>query len=236
MIPSYFVRLEALPLTANRKIDFQALALNRPVRSTITPAASTGTEVRQIIANTWAEVLNLEEPGPDDNFFDVGGHSLLTIKVQHKLQQQLNRDIAVVDLFNYPTIRSLAQYLEQGETRAQPGEIRQPGPKENPDIAIIGMACRFPGADSPAEFWQNLCSGIESIRFFSDEELKDAGVDPQLLENPNYIKARAILKDIETFDASFFDISPREAEIMDPQHRFFLEISWEWMDFKEISI
>ena len=94
-------------------------------------------------------------------------------------------------------------------------------------IAIIGMACRFPGAETTAEFWQNLRHGIESVTFFADDTLLAAGVEPSLLQNPEYVKASPILKNVETFDAAFFGYSPKEAAIMDPQHRIFLEICWE---------
>jgi acyl transferase domain-containing protein/surfactin synthase thioesterase subunit/acyl carrier protein len=94
-------------------------------------------------------------------------------------------------------------------------------------IAIIGAACRFPGADHPSAFWTNLCRGVESITFFSDEELLAAGVDPSLLANPSYVKASPMLVDVDKFDAAFFGYSPREAAIMDPQQRLFLEVAWE---------
>ena len=97
------------------------------------------------------------------------------------------------------------------------------------EIAIIGFAGRFPGARNVDEYWKNLVEGVESIKFFSDEELSDT-IPPDLKANPNYIKARAILEDAEYFDASFFDISHREAEIMDPQHRVFLECAWEALE------
>jgi len=87
------------------------------------------------------------------------------------------------------------------------------------------MACRFPGAGNLDQFWQNLKSGVESISTLTDEELKQAGVTASLLNNPNYVKARGVLEDVEMFDASLFEINPREAEIIDPQHRLFLEQS-----------
>ena len=98
------------------------------------------------------------------------------------------------------------------------------------DIAVIGMSGRFPGAKNIEEFWQGLRSGRESITFFSDEELKETGIDPAELANPAYVKASAILDRPEFFDASFFKISPREAEITDPQHRIFLECAWEVLE------
>ncbi len=94
-------------------------------------------------------------------------------------------------------------------------------------IAIIGMAGRFPGARNLDEFWSNLADGVESIRFFSDEELLEAGADPDLIGRDNYVKAKGYLEDAEYFDAGFFGYIPREADILDPQQRVFLECAWE---------
>ena len=96
------------------------------------------------------------------------------------------------------------------------------------EIAIVGMAGRFPQAKNLDEYWQNLQNGVESVSFFSDAELQN--IDKNLLNNPNYVKATAVLEDIESFDASFFGYSPREAEIMDPQSRIFLESAWEALE------
>ncbi|MCG8363217.1 MAG: polyketide synthase, partial [Pseudanabaenales cyanobacterium] len=93
-------------------------------------------------------------------------------------------------------------------------------------IAIIGMAGQFPGAKTVTEFWRNLRDGRESISFFEDEELIAAGVDPSLVHSPSYVKANPVLDGIDQFDADFFDLSPIEAAVTDPQHRLFLESSW----------
>jgi acyl transferase domain-containing protein/acyl carrier protein len=98
------------------------------------------------------------------------------------------------------------------------------------EVAIIGLAGRFPGAKNIEEFWQNLQNGVESVKFFSDEELLFAGVEPALLSQPNYVKAGAILNNIEMFDAAFFGYTPREAEILNPQHRLFLECANEALE------
>ncbi|MBE9167120.1 SDR family NAD(P)-dependent oxidoreductase [Pleurocapsales cyanobacterium LEGE 06147] len=97
-------------------------------------------------------------------------------------------------------------------------------------IAIIGMAGRFPGAKNLEEFWQNLRDGVESVSFFPEEELLASGIERSLLDTPNYVKAGAVLEDIDLFDASFFDFNPKEAEITDPQHRLFLECAWEALE------
>ena len=98
------------------------------------------------------------------------------------------------------------------------------------EIAIIGMAGRFPGATNIDGFWQNLRNGVESISFFSDEELASSGIAPATRRAPNYVRAGGVLKDPELFDASFFGFTPREAEIIDPQHRIFLECAWEALE------
>jgi acyl transferase domain-containing protein/thioesterase domain-containing protein len=98
------------------------------------------------------------------------------------------------------------------------------------DIAIVGMALRVPGARNVAEFWQNLRDGVESIRTFSPEDLIAEGEDPERLHHPNYVPRGADLPDMEMFDAEFFGLNPKEAAIMDPQHRHFLECAWEAME------
>ena len=97
-------------------------------------------------------------------------------------------------------------------------------------VAVIGMACRFPGARNPGEFWRNLRDGVESISFFTPAELKNSGVSEDLLRQPGYVPAKAILDDAVDFDYAHFGMTPREAEIMDPQHRLFLECAWEALE------
>jgi len=101
---------------------------------------------------------------------------------------------------------------------------------EGLDIAIIGMAGRFPEAKNLDEFWQNLRDGIESISFFTDEELEAAGVYPAEFKDPHYVGAGGVLENVDLFDASFFGFYPREAALMDPQHRLFLESAWEALE------
>jgi acyl transferase domain-containing protein/thioesterase domain-containing protein/ubiquinone/menaquinone biosynthesis C-methylase UbiE/acyl carrier protein len=97
-------------------------------------------------------------------------------------------------------------------------------------VAVIGMSGRFPGAADVDRFWQNLASGVESIARLSDEDLAAAGVDPAIARDPRYVRARGLLTGVDRFDAAFFGMSPREAEITDPQHRLFLEIAWEALE------
>jgi len=97
-------------------------------------------------------------------------------------------------------------------------------------VAVIGMAGRFPGARNVEEFWANLRDGVESISFFSDEELLAVGVHQSQLNDPNYVKAKACIEDPEMFDPHFFGFTPREAAITDPQQRLFMECAWEALE------
>jgi len=94
------------------------------------------------------------------------------------------------------------------------------------DIAIVGLAGRFPGASDVDTFWANLCAGTESIRRFTDEELLALGVPSDLLGRPDFVKAAPVLDDVAGFDHAFWGYSPREAELMDPQQRLFLQTAW----------
>ncbi|HEY0603584.1 MAG TPA: SDR family NAD(P)-dependent oxidoreductase [Herpetosiphonaceae bacterium] len=97
-------------------------------------------------------------------------------------------------------------------------------------IAIIGMAGRFPGANTIEQFWENLRDGKDSITHFDEAELDLAAIDAAELHSRQYVKARGILDNVEHFDAAFFDMSPREAQITDPQHRLFLECASEALE------
>lgn len=97
-------------------------------------------------------------------------------------------------------------------------------------IAIVGMAGRFPSARSVSQLWNLLVNERIGTRWFTDEEMLANGVSPRELADPNYVRAANYLPDMECFDAGFFGFSPREASILDPQHRHFLECAWEALE------
>jgi acyl transferase domain-containing protein len=104
------------------------------------------------------------------------------------------------------------------------------------EIAIVGMSGRFPGASDIQTFWQNLVDEVCSIVFFTDEELLEAGVSPETLQDPLYVKAGGPLEDVECFDAGFFGYSPREAEIIDPQQRLLVAGMAEVIEERQASL
>ena len=106
----------------------------------------------------------------------------------------------------------------------------EPGEISEIDIAIVGLAGRYPGAPDIDAFWRNIRDGVESVSFFSDEELRARGVSPEALADPDYVKAGVVLDGMDRFDAGFFGYSAREAEYLDPQQRFFLETAVEALE------
>jgi acyl transferase domain-containing protein len=111
--------------------------------------------------------------------------------------------------------------------------LTDPRPSADPtglEVAIVGMAGRFPGARDLETLWRNLRQGVESISFFSTADLLAAGIPADELRRADYVPARAVLDEADRFDAGLFGYSPREAEIMDPQHRVFLECAWEALE------
>jgi amino acid adenylation domain-containing protein len=237
MIPSAFVRVPSIPLTPNGKVDRLSLPIPESLsKQTEKKYTAPQNELEGMIAEIWSQVLQIQNVGTEDNFFDLGGHSLLLSKVHNTLKKKVQKDITMVDMFKYPTVQALAGFLSSGGDSGKNNSKRSSKFKNNSDIknrdiAIVGMSGRFPGAKNVDEFWDNLQNGVESVKFFTDEELKAAGVDDALLNNADYVKARAVVDNAEYFDASFFGFSPREAEILDPQHRLFLECAWEALEY-----
>lgn len=230
MIPAHFVVKEQFPLTPNGKTDRKALqkleVQEKPTDANYM-APVKGMEKR--ILEIWQDTLKLKIIGIDDNFFDIGGHSLLLSQVRSKIVDSLNENISMLDLFKYPTVRSLARFIEGGETDnpKQPDlDKNRASLNKSQEIAVIGLSGRFPGAKDIEQFWKNICNGVESISIVTDAEVLESGVRPELLENPQYVKAWGVLEDIEKFDANFFGYNPKEAELLDPQQRVFLEETW----------
>ncbi|HEY0172382.1 MAG TPA: amino acid adenylation domain-containing protein [Pyrinomonadaceae bacterium] len=232
MVPSAFVFVDEFPLTPSGKLDRRALPAPGGVRDEAEALVPPRSEVERAVAAIWREALGLEQVGVHDNFFDLGGHSLLLVRVHSELRKAFDADLTMLDLFKYPTVSALAGFIapEAPDADAATRQLGRVEPRPRPagaEVAVVGMAGRFPGARTVEQFWQNLRDGVESVTFFSDEELLASGVDPELLAHPNYVKAGVVLDDIDKFDAMFFGYNPREAEAMDPQHRLFLECAWE---------
>jgi acyl transferase domain-containing protein len=235
MVPSALVRLQALPVTANGKLDRCALPApdaGRPELSqTYEPAVG---ELESRLCAVFAAVLGLDRVGRHDPFFDLGGTSLLAVRLLAAWNAAGGPPIDITTFFEHPTPAALAAGLiEPGRKGVEPrrvsGRGRARGDDGAPAIAIVAVAGRFPGAGDVDAFWQNLLQGRDTITRFRPEDL-DPAIPRELREHPDYVSARGIIDAVEAFDAAFFGVPPREADLMDPQQRLFLEVAWECLE------
>ncbi|MFI8992930.1 beta-ketoacyl synthase N-terminal-like domain-containing protein [Streptomyces sp. NPDC053542] len=153
-------------------------------------------------------------------FFELGLTSLALVRVRLRLERDLGRPLTDTDLFEHPSAAALAAHLAatgggSGDAPAQEGTDGPPGEDDDRRIAIVGMAARFPGAADVDQFWENLRAGVCSVRAFAPDAGAPAG--------PDHVPVAGVLDDADRFDAGFFGMSAREAELTDPAHRLFLE-------------
>jgi amino acid adenylation domain-containing protein len=226
MIPRVWVNLAQMPLTVNGKVDKKALIIPDYSDLLQNPHIAPKTDQEKQMSAIWKEVLGVKRVGVNDNFFDLGGDSLLSQKLIVALSEQ-NFLLPITKLYQYPTIAGILKYLNKSSTLARRRNHQHQ--TADRDIAVIGMAGRFPGAETISALWQLLCKGEETTTFFTDEEL-DASIPDQIKNDQLYIKARGVIKDTMLFDPEFFGINKKLAELMDPQQRIFLEIAYEVLE------
>ncbi|CAM2064444.1 Amino acid adenylation domain-containing protein [Sulfidibacter corallicola] len=263
MVPALFQRIDTIPLTPTGKLDRKALpdpgtssARNSvqpttaaaPVPRAETAAAPTTAvteaasavalnEVERKLAEIWKTHLELDHITAAENFFEIGGNSVMIVKVQNDINKAFDVDIRMVDMFRMPTLGALAEHVaslmkgEVVETSAAPiiptvtsSQVRRQ------DIAIIGFDVRFPGAPDAEAFWQNLVDGVESVGPFTEDELLASGTTKAAMSHPRFVNAGSAIEESDLFDANFFGITPREAEQIDPQQRLLLECSYKALE------
>ena len=193
--------------------------------------------IEQSMLSIWREYYQDDSLGSSTNYFEYGATSLDLIQINRLVEGKLGKQLPVGIMFQYSSIAQLVEYMQDKEKESESEQIPF-DVEENCDtkkgeenaIAVIGIAGRFPGASNPEELWENIKAGKESISHFTDDELKQSGVDPSVYTKDNYVKAKGIIDHVEYFDAGFFDYSPRDARILDPQIRIFHECAWEALE------
>lgn len=238
MVPGLFVHLETLPLTPNGKVDRKALMEREVAR------ASTGTgpppewdRERQIWA-IWKDILPIGDLGVHDSFFEAGGTSVSATDLVQRLNDAFGCEISLAILFSHPTIRQLSDHIAK-----LAHEVRQPVrgkavriPPDQSDeeggmpesIAIVGMAGRFPGASDLDAFWDHVVTGRNCITEVPADrwDWKSWYGDPAEEKGKTRVMWGGFIDGIAAFDPLFFGIAPREAELMDPQHRLLMTYAW----------
>ena len=225
MLPSAFVWMNDFPKTSSGKIDKKALPAPELTRGEMSELyVKPQTLVQKNLALAWSEIFSIDKVGIKDNFFELGGNSILAQRTVVLLKRKYQYDIPVTKLYQYPTIAALEVYLAGANKKPSAGRTQKKQNKEITGVAIIGMECNFPGADTIEGFWDVLKNGKETIKYFAESEI-DHSISAELKNDPTYVPARGVLKNTDEFDAAFFGIHPKLAELMDPQQRIFLETS-----------
>ncbi len=230
MLPSYYVWVNEFPKTSSGKVNKKALPVPEYKRPSNAPIyKKPKTEVQKHIAKIWSDILRIPKIGIADNFFEMGGTSLLAQKTVSALRLNYQYEVPIIKLYQHPTIAELANFLEPKKNTGIQYKKSNKRNQDTSDVAVIGMAGRFPGANTIQELWNVLREGKDTITFFSPEEL-DPSIPYAIKNDPLYVPARGIVPSAKEFDAAFFGLNPKVAEAMDPQQRIFLEIAWEVLE------
>lgn len=226
-VPARFVSVAAIPVCERTgKRDAAALrVLCEAVTGASVPsphdAPGAGAADLRLAAN-WRAALGVANVAPGDNFFEHGGHSLKAADFAMRLGETFGRRVDVADIYAHPTFAELAAFLDltqrTGPLAATPMRAMRSCETGERDIAVVGWACRFPGADSPEDLWRVVIEGRETHR-----DMLTDGASEARTRGP-------VLAGVEDFDAGFWGLSRREAILMDPQHRVFLELAWEALE------
>lgn len=227
LVPSRIERLAALPRLASGKVDraqLPALQVARPELAT--PYATPVGDLEAQVAHCFASVLGVQPVGRDDNFFALGGSSLLALRVLDRIATETGLSLSVPTFIAHPTPKAV---VARATTPSSAGEAPHPAPTSAADVqrpqpgapvAIVGFAGRFPGADDVESLWRMVMAGADGTTEFSDAAAQGAA------RGLGYVNARGVLRDARRFDHAFFGVPRREAEVMDPQQRILLELAW----------
>ncbi|MEO3930183.1 amino acid adenylation domain-containing protein [Micromonosporaceae bacterium B7E4] len=159
----------------------------------------------------------------DAGFYELGVDSLTVARLHEALERECGIRLRRAAMFEHPSIAALTRHICAMPAEPAAGPGIPGGPAQDVRVAIIGMAVRFPGADTLEGFWANLVGGVESVRRFGPDELAAAGVPADEYRRPDFVPVSGAIDGIDRFDADFFGITPREAALTDPAHRLFLE-------------
>ncbi|PEW10111.1 non-ribosomal peptide synthetase [Bacillus cereus] len=248
MIPNVFTEIESLPLTPNGKVNRLELSKFKITQPNKKNNYITESETEKIILEIWRDVIGVDEIDIEDGFFEVGGDSITAVAVAARISEKLDFNLNVTSIFEYSNIRNISKYImelkswdalddENRNTSKEVMENRKRYQEEGHElksypeyyedsIAIVGISCQLPGANNYNEFWENLREGKESVRPLSVEELEELNVPAEIMNNPNYVPVQSTIEGKELFDPQFFKISPKDAELMDPQMKLLLLNSW----------
>jgi len=233
MIPSFFIKIEKIPLTPNGKLDKKSLP---PAIQNIATGAIFANPVNRLeteLLILWQEVLTTENISIYDNFFDIGGNSILLVKLHSKINSIYPDLLELTDLFSKSRISEQAEFISN---KINPAHDLNPKIIEaritksiNHDVAIIGIAAIIGDCETPDDFWKSLRIGEDFIGEIPESRIPDIkelsrfhGIDIDKLK----FRENCYLNEIDKFDYGFFKMSPNEASLIDPGQRLFIETAY----------
>jgi len=233
--PQAYVVHALLPQTPSGKIDRRALA-----RRDAQPALRWRDDapLAEQLLDLWRQLLDADDLDAEANLFDHGARSLIVVRALTELRRR-GIVLTAAQVYEHPSAAAQAALLSAADAPARAAAARRRAPLRGAGggadgIAIVGMAGRFPGADSVDALWANLLAGRDGITRFAPEELSPA-IPAELRDHPRYVRARGVMADADRFDAAFFGIAAREAQLIDPQQRVFLELCWNALEHAGID-
>ena len=197
------------------------------------------TEAERRVAEAWQQLLGIDKVGIHDPYFELGGTSLVAMALVAKLNAEFRSALSAAAVIERPTVAQIAELLDGSKQRDENGtnnsvargqRRRATGSAKETDDCSGGHGGPVSGCWRVWALWRNLRAGANSITRFSEQELRAEGVPDKLLADPAYVRAGSVLEGIDLFDAGFFGFSPKEAQLLDPQQRLFLESSWQAME------
>ena len=241
MLPDIVHTIETMPLSQNGKVDYKALPTLSDVLGEIkdgqemsTACINTESQVHTTLKELFSEALGTEisQIHLDKTFMEQGGHSLVLLYFATLVKEKTTYDIGIVDIFSYPSINSLAAYIQNSNTAIDNLVETQPKFECNDDIAITGIGLRLPGdVMSLPQLWKVLNEGDDIIRDFPKERINDflnslpSSLSSMYMHTDTY--QGAFLEAIDQFDCQFFKIAPNEGNVMSPEQRLFLQVATE---------
>jgi len=233
MIPSKIQVIDSIPINHNGKVDKNKLLADHTMidhQSDSFVPAKAGLETT--LMEIWKSLLKIEIIGVKDNFFSLGGNSILAMRLREQIENKFEANISVTDIFNYPTIEKFSNFIEN-EYSESPLVIKELSPKNISDkceIAIIGMSSRLGGTKDYDEFWDFIVRGSEDLVELTNTQLTELGLKRDIYENHKYVRKVPSNSNFEDFDAEFFGLTDYQASLMDPQHRVLLECAYEALE------
>ena len=227
MIPDHIMHIDEMPVTSNGKTDKSKLKRIEIKTAKHVSYETAKTKFSKELSDIWKELLKVEHVGVTDNFFDIGGNSMLIVQLAGKIEEKMNISCPVSELFAYPTIESFEKFKTGGNAQEDPEKDNEDNSRKDCDIAVIGIGARLPSGDDIDKFYELLSKETNFVRKFPFERraLINDYAKREYGEDVRYVKG-AYLDDIDAFDSEFFGFSPKEADVIDPNQRLYMETCW----------